>query len=195
MKAFLIYASIVLFIGTAVNSCETFSGRSLAPIESLADATIIIESIGSGIFNSKLLEELKGEVFTDTVINGLSGTAIVSGNRIIENDVICGDDCIQNSTITEIIVEFNSYRVSVGSGRESTISGTVLYFESDIITIDQDFYINSRFLRIEGEEVDIKLVSEDESGTEDRISFRVTGDSPRLLTGWCRPENGIKYRF
>lgn len=195
MKESVKYFIILIILVVFSSGCEKFSERFLEPIESTGDATVIIESISIGVFDSKILEELAGGSYSDTIINGISGTAMVSGEKVVTDEVSCGDDCLESSSIIDISVDFDSYRIMINNGRETTIDGTVEYFESSTTTLVEGFYISSGYVKIEGEAVDIKLFEDEDSGMKDNISFRVTGDTPRLLTGWCTPENGIRYQF
>ena len=195
MKYITQYLSIFIILGIATSGCEEFSDRYLEPIESTGAATVLVESLSIGVFDSKILEKLEGGSYSDTLIYGISGTASVTGEKVITDETSCGDGCLESSSIIDISVEFDSYRVIINNGRETTIDGTVQYFESSTTTLVEGFYITSGYVKMEGDDVDIRLLEDEDSGIKDNISFRVTGDTPRLLTGWCIPENGVRYQF
>jgi len=166
---------------------DSFSAKLTA-----GDIAVIAEDIVAGLAQGS---------HSDTVVNGKSGTATVTGS-ISTTDSNCGTDCLSTHSNHSITIVFNKYSVNSSSNEVTKISsGSVFYTDSRYYQQSGLNYTSGGGISIEGANMEFESIGTDSVGTfgtrDSIVSVLASGSSTSFssLSGSLATESGASFTF
>lgn len=201
MKRNTLYYQFCLFLGfLLVLSTACKKENESSNIQAITDkyaAEDNVKHIAEGVMNT-ILKDLPSGAHNGEVINGISGTANVSGDNYYYSNIDCGSDCVKSEADIDITVVFNNYNAKSCDNCDATISGTVRYTDNTWSRQSGLNYSSGGTISCSGNNVSFtEIFTSDYStwGYSDVISFSASGKSYYKLSGWCTASNGETYNF
>jgi hypothetical protein len=194
-KICIILISFLCLLSCDKNSTEPESESYLEPIADDWTAKDAVENVAECV--RIVLKEITTTTFNDVTVEGISGSANISGKEEYTNSS-CGTDCIRSDTDVDVTVLFDNYKAKTSSNEETTLSGTVLYRDTRWNRQSGLYYSSGGKVYCDGSNVKYKAVVYDDSGKpdwgySDTISFDASGGT--YLDGSCTVGNGTTYYF
>jgi hypothetical protein len=139
--------------------------------------------------------------YNNTVINGLSGTATVSGSKSYSGYQSCGTDCLSSSNSANMTITYNDYYAPTGrvTNTKVRLSGSVTFTDNRRSTQNGLSYSSSGEQRVTATSMlRARLEITDSTGRvygyDDTLSA-LTAYGSGSWDGWMRPSNGVTYSF
>jgi hypothetical protein len=194
----LLTISIVLFScgGGGDSGTSGGSGSNIGAIDARYEAEDAVRRIRSAIYD-KVLYSLSNGTFSGTIVNGISGSATVTGTESSASGVSCGTDCVRSTYDAVVTVVFNNYKFNYASNNAVTLSGTVLYTEHWSSTQSGLSYSSSQSITVRSsgqiQYYSFVDLSSGDYGYQDTITFDATSSSGLTYNGTLT--NGANVTF
>jgi hypothetical protein len=171
------------------------SGTRITPISNQEDAALAVQSV-SGVIDT-VLESLVEGTYNDGVVDGISGTASVTGDYYHYSGVDCGVDCVQSWNDIDLAIVFTDYTALCADNAEATLSGIVTYTDNTWSQQQGQNYTSGGSVVMAGIDVSFYMLVWYEHTTktwryQDTISFEAGEEG---YDGCCIPSNGVTYCF
>lgn len=168
------------------------------PIASERAAENAVKDVAA-VIQTEVLGSLPHGTYTNEVVDGISGTASVTGDYYYYDNVDCGFNCVESYNDTTITVVFTDYKAASADNAETTLSGTVTYANNKWSRQSGLSYSSGGSIPVSGNDVSYyrKIWNDYETwGYQDTISFSASGSSIHgSFSGWCTASNGMTYSF
>lgn len=193
-----VFLSLILLIAMACKKEDENSENS--NLEAITDKYAaednvqhIADRLMKAVFNN-----LPNGTYTNQVVNGVSGTATISGNKLFQSGIDCGYDCVKSQTDYDLTIVFANYNAKTCDNCDATISGTVHYSDNRWSRQSGLNYSSGGTISCSGNNITFKeVITSDYNiwGYSDIISFSASGGSTYKLSGWLTASNGETYNF
>jgi hypothetical protein len=162
------------------------TGSNLAPILARYEAEDAVIRVRAAV-DEGVLSHLSNGTFTGSVVNGITGTATVTGTEASTSYVSCGTDCIRSTYDADVTVVFSNFKFNYASNNAVTLTGSVEYTEHYTATQSGLSYSSSRSITIHSngqvQYLSIIALSTGDTGYQDTITFDATGSSDWSFSG------------
>ena len=166
------------------------------PITSTQPASLLAGAIADASANL-----VSTGTYNSTVINGLSGTATVSGSKSYSGTQSCGSSCVTSTNSANLTITYNDYYSPTGrvTNTKVRLNGTVTFTDNRRSTQNGLSYSSSGEQRVTATSMlRARLEITDSTGRvygyEDTLSA-LTAYGAGSWDGWMRPSNGVTYSF
>lgn len=193
----LVMSAAVLFsCGGGGDSGSSGAGSTTGAIDERYEAEDAVRRIRSAVYD-KVLYSLSNGTFSGTIVNGISGTAAVTGTESSATGVSCGTDCVRSTYDADVTVVFNNYKFDYASNNPVTLSGTVLYTEHWSSTQSGLSYSSSQSITVRSsgpvQYYSFVDLTSGDYGYQDTITFNATSSSGLTFDGTLT--NGANVTF
>jgi len=118
------------------SDAQEASGEIMQAIKSAVGELAPLLALGSGGSSSYSI------VMEDDIVNGLTGSAVITGSRSYDGDVSCGTNCSQTTNNTNVVATLSNFSVTENGAR---ITGSINYSSMNSSQLfDGDRTYNSR---------------------------------------------------
>ncbi|WP_020532651.1 hypothetical protein [Flexithrix dorotheae] len=172
----------------------------LDPIKTKSAAEYVVEQLAEYVMKAHLIKNLSGSSFSNEVVGGASGTAIVSGAIKYGENQPCGSSCIRSQNNVSIDVTFHNFTISPREDLEITIvSGKMDFSDHKWSRQSGLYYSSGGKVYVNGISLEFSIKRTDKSGETsgyaDFIDFKASGKYPYNLSGSCLVKSGETFSF
>jgi hypothetical protein len=201
---FIAAALIIAVAGSFLAGCpgggsedDGGGGSNLSPIADSYVAEDVVRGVANAI-EYGVMNQLDNGTFTNVVVNGITGTATVTGYESYTGNQSCGASCIESTYDAIVTIVFNNFKTKGSyTNVEFVLNGTIYYDKYNWSMTSSSGYSSSRSVQITSTgSVQVQEIIDGGSwGYQDTILFDASGTSFDSMSGSCTVSSGITYYF
>jgi hypothetical protein len=172
------------------------TGSNLGTIDARYEAEDAVITVRAAV-DDGVLAHLSNGTFSGSTVNGITGTATVTGTEASTSNVSCGYDCIRSTYDADVTIVFSDFKFNYASNNAVTLTGSVDYTEHYTSTQSGLNYTSSRSITVHSNGPVQYLswidLTTGDYGYQDTITFNATGDSDWNFSGTLTNNAGVTF--
>lgn len=189
--------SALTFVGCGGGEEGGGGGSKLTAITNSSTAEDVVRGVANAT-EYGVMNQLNNGTFSNTVVNGISGTATVTGYESYTGTVSCGASCVQSTYDAIVTIVFNNFKTKGSyTNVEFILNGTIYYDKYEWSQTTGSGYNSSRSVQINSNSALQVQESIDGGvwGYQDTINFSASGTTFDSMSGSCTVGSGTTFYF